>query len=120
MHNEILSVRLAFPPSVNSYWRRKGKQHFISDAGRAFKVAAWCDLKMAWRRPPIEERVEVNVEFCRGDRRAFDVDNYAKAVLDALQGVVIVNDQQVDSLTLRRLRPDPDGPGFCVVTIGVL
>jgi crossover junction endodeoxyribonuclease RusA len=38
-----------------------------------------------------------------GANRAADVDNLAKTVMDGLQGVLYVNDKQVDELHIRRL-----------------
>ena len=92
---------LPFPPSVNTYWRRKGSRYFISKKGVEFKKAVNQCVK---RRPNTRRRLQVTIGYQRQDNVDYDIDNYAKAVQDALQSVgVYQDDGQVDKLIQERL-----------------
>ena len=52
--------------------------------------------------PPLDGALEVNLVFVRSDRRKCDLDNLSKAVLDAMENIVYLNDQQIVSLRLRK------------------
>ena len=44
----------------------------------------------------------VIVYFHRGEASGVDVDNMSKPILDAIEGIVFIDDQQVEQLTARR------------------
>ncbi len=87
--------QLPWPPSVNGYWRAicRGRRpaQILSERGRNYRINAE------------EQIVFQGVREVRGDttatlilhpptRRAFDVDNYAKAVLDVLTHTGVLDD----------------------------
>lgn len=114
-------VTLPYPPSVNRYWRRVGARTVLSREGRAYKAA----VAVAWMRervarcasagagasasggaavpalPLLAGAVAVRLEVYR-PRRQGDLDNVAKAVLDALNGLAWLDDSQIVELHLRR------------------
>jgi Holliday junction resolvase RusA-like endonuclease len=47
---------------------------------------------------PLEEEVAVNIIFFFGNKRANDIDNCIKILLDAAEGVLFKNDSQVTEL----------------------
>lgn len=49
-----------------------------------------------------EHNVVVSIDFFNGNRRRRDIDNMAKLVMDALNGVAFVDDFQVVELNLRK------------------
>jgi Holliday junction resolvase RusA-like endonuclease len=53
---------------------------------------------------PFEGPVSVLLEFRRKSRRRCDIDNLSKAVLDAIQGIVYGNDDQVAELCARKFK----------------
>ncbi len=53
-------------------------------------------------RPLWEGPVSVTVVFC-GARKNADIDNLLKSVLDAIQGVIIVDDKQADAVDAWRV-----------------
>lgn len=116
--NNGLTLLLPFPPSVNHYWRRNGKTVFISKAGKAFRAnvqaAVW---EQAGKPKPLAGRLAIELVLYRGDKRSYDVDNYAKSTLDSLASAgVFVDDSQVDEITIRR--GELDRPrGSMLVTI---
>jgi crossover junction endodeoxyribonuclease RusA len=57
-----------------------------------------------WAKTDIrfENQVVISIDFYNGNRRRRDIDNMAKLVLDALQGVAFDDDFQVVGLNLRK------------------
>lgn len=106
-------LTLPFPPSLNHYWRhvvlpmRGGKsraQVVISKDGREYREAvltscAACSLT----RWPGHERLKVTLTLHAPDARKRDLDNHAKAALDALTHAGIwADDSQIDELRIVR------------------
>lgn len=112
-------VRLDFPPSTNTYYRRAGHVMHISAAGKRFKQAAHQDIiEQLGQWEVLTCRVGIQIELSRGDKRSYDIDNYIKPVLDVLKLAVIEDDKQVDFIIVKR-RP-PEAPGCCDVIISEL
>jgi crossover junction endodeoxyribonuclease RusA len=102
-----LRVKLRWPPSVNGYWRSvrrgNGVAQIISEDGRAFRSSVALTFQLAGAKVKFHGPVAVEIVLHRADRRRFDVDNYAKAILDGLTHAgVWRDDSQVDELTIRR------------------
>lgn len=110
-----LTLWLPFPPSVNHYWRRVGNKTILSREGREYRelVAERCAaLRGTFGRALIQ--VTINAIF--PDHRRRDVDNLAKACLDALGHCgVYEDDSQIKKLTIEHVGTDK--PGFIRVTI---
>ncbi len=82
---------LPFPPSVNTYWRAPNKgplagRHLISAKGRAYQSAACAAIVEQLRRLPKPTSTPAAVEntLFPPDARRRDIDNYNKALFDAL------------------------------------
>jgi Holliday junction resolvase RusA-like endonuclease len=96
------------------------KQSFrFAAGGRSFqkpRVTAWEEVVrlsgMAARPKPSKEQMaggwSVALTFYRKSRRAVDIDNLSKAVLDALQGVLWDNDRLVVELHVGKVPVDRD------------
>lgn len=67
-------------------------------------------LSMLGRQWPRDERYHVWIEIVEKDGRRGDLDNLAKAILDAANGVLWDDDRQVDGLFVRRLPSDKANP----------
>jgi crossover junction endodeoxyribonuclease RusA len=109
-------LTLPYPPSANTYWRRKGHQYFIAAAGKAFRteVEALC-RSMGLR--PLAGPVALTVTLTPGDRRRRDIDNVLKPLLDALtHGGAWTDDSQVKRLIVAMGEPEPKR-GRCMVTL---
>ncbi len=86
-----MKLILPFPPSVNTYWRApnsgplKGR-HLISAKGRAYQSAACAAIIEQLRRLPKPSAAAAAVEVILypPDARRRDIDNYNKALFDAL------------------------------------
>ena len=86
-----MKLVLPFPPSVNTYWRAPNKgplkgRHLISAAGRKFQSEACVAIVEQLRRlpKPSSELAAVEIILFPPDARRRDIDNYNKALFDAL------------------------------------
>jgi len=99
--------RYPVPPSANRYWRHYRGRVVTSDEATAYKktvaMLARCDGVR-----PLSGPVAVEVAVYRA-RRAGDLDNRLKCLLDAMQGVFYENDSQIVEIhaTLHDDRHDP-------------
>uniref|UniRef100_UPI00398C5714 RusA family crossover junction endodeoxyribonuclease n=1 Tax=Salmonella enterica TaxID=28901 RepID=UPI00398C5714 len=82
---------LPFPPSVNTYWRAPNKwplagRHLISAVGLKYQSAACVPIMEQLRRlpKPSTELAAVEIILYTPDKRIRDLDNYNKALFDAL------------------------------------
>ena len=86
-----MKLVLPFPPSVNTYWRAPNKgplagRHLISAKGRAYQSEACAAIVEQLRRlpKPSTSSAAVEILLCPPDARRRDIDNYNKALFDAL------------------------------------
>ncbi|TCB96069.1 RusA family crossover junction endodeoxyribonuclease [Kosakonia quasisacchari] len=101
-----MKLKLPFPPSVNTYWRAPNKgplkgRHLISAAGRKYQSDACAAIIEQLRRlpKPSSEPASVEVILYPPDARRRDIDNYNKALFDALTHAgVWEDDSQVKRL----------------------
>ncbi|CZX82060.1 RusA family crossover junction endodeoxyribonuclease [Enterobacter hormaechei] len=86
-----MKLVLPFPPSVNTYWRAPNKgplkgRHLISEKGRAYQSAACAAIIKQLRclPKPSSSPAAVEILLFPPDARRRDIDNYNKALFDAL------------------------------------
>ena len=96
----ITPLVLPYPPSLNRLWRAKKNVLYRSE-----RYLNWLDdAKRAMKRQPVQHytgKVDVWIMAKRPDRRARDIDNLSKPILDLLENQnVIVNDHFVETLVL--------------------
>ena len=111
---------LPWPPSVNHYWaRRRNGGVYLTAKARAYRVAAWAEIKRQ-RVPQFgKQQVQVQLLLTPPDRRRRDIDNVRKPIYDVLEHAgVLVNDSQIVSDHAIRVEPEP--PGNVHVTIRVM
>lgn len=106
-------IQLPYPPSVNSIWKPTGKGGIYKDA----KARAWA-MEASWLVRASGVKVRGPFIFSltahRPDKRARDLDNLAKVVLDALQaGGAIENDSLCQAIIMRW-----EGVGFSAMMTG--
>jgi crossover junction endodeoxyribonuclease RusA len=105
----MFEVELPHPPSVNHYWRRVGAKTLISREGRRFRERVVAILA-AQNCQPLTGDLAVEVDVHPPDHRRRDIDNIAKALLDALQhGGAYADDGQVVRLAIARCQVTPGG-----------
>lgn len=95
-------IELPYPPSANSIWRNivvGGRARTVlSKEGREYRARVHAQLAGS---VPLEGPVAVMLRVYR-PRRIGDIDNTAKATLDAVKGFLFVDDSQVVSLHMER------------------
>lgn len=104
----MIDLQLPFPPTVNTYWRslRKGKaagRVVVSKKGREYRESAMGIIAAQHKAEPLTGRLSVSLVLCPPDRRRRDLDNYCKALLDAItHAQVWGDDEQIDRLSIER------------------
>ncbi|MBM5575818.1 RusA family crossover junction endodeoxyribonuclease [Deefgea sp. CFH1-16] len=85
---------------MNSYWRHVGEKVLISEKGRAYRKAVIdCIWQVVGAKQFGDARVAVTLQLIPPDRRKRDIDNFNKALFDALSHAGIWNDdEQIDDL----------------------
>lgn len=115
---------LPYPPSANRYWRHARGRTFVSSHAIAYRADAMRLAKQSSAQlllAPISlslvlhpvwsaswekrRRVDPHGHSCR----CLDIDNAQKVLLDALQGIIYVNDNQIVDLSISRGVPVPQG-----------
>jgi crossover junction endodeoxyribonuclease RusA len=115
-----LAFTLPWPPSVNTYWRhivlggkfKKAQARvLLSEQGRDYRVAAVSSMRAQHvPRGALKGRLSVAATAYPPDRRARDLDNLWKGLLDALKHAeIIVDDGDIDELAIRRGPVRPQG-----------
>lgn len=86
-----MKLVLPFPPSVNTYWRAPNKgplkgRHLISEKGRAYQSVACAAIieQLCCLPKPSSSPAAVEILLYPPDARRRDIDNYNKALFDAL------------------------------------
>ena len=90
------------PISVNSLYRSVRGRNILSKQAREFKSEAQKQIKLLYTGNVLENRLRVKLIFYFPDNRRRDVDNYTKAILDSLTGLVFRDDSQIYELILRK------------------
>ena len=103
---KVLSIRLPFPPSMNSIWRAVPNRGMIlSRAGRKYREdAIWVIQTQVSNDSLMTGRLKVLMEVYVPDRRKRDLSNIPKAVEDAItkSGKIWNDDEQIDDLRIVR------------------
>jgi crossover junction endodeoxyribonuclease RusA len=96
----VVSVTLPYPPSTNHLYRRLRGQLALTPEAREFRHHARLICASVVDRP-ISDPVAVYLRIYR-PRRVGDLDNLLKAVLDACNGVIWVDDALVTGIHAQR------------------
>lgn len=95
---------IPYPPSVNKYWvRRRGGGLMLSPVARAYKKNVAALLHRHKSKKPSESKLKIEIYAVMPDRRKRDLDNICKGVLDAMEGIIYVDDCQFDSILIERI-----------------
>lgn len=101
----MVVLELKYPPSLNHYWRMGNHRIYLSDEGRRYKNIVAGIVRCA-RVQPIIGDVSLKIEAYPPDRRIRDLDNLMKALLDALGGAGLYeDDSQVKHIEAWMLEP---------------
>jgi crossover junction endodeoxyribonuclease RusA len=105
----VIHLSLPEPPSANRYWRVFRGRAVKSAEARAYVDIVKYHAAMQRVKAPISGDVILTVVW-RRQRRAGDLDNRLKCLLDALKGIAFADDKQVKRIVAERFdRLDPAG-----------
>lgn len=117
-----IELYLPFPPTVNNYYVKTSRGIYISQKGKKFRDQVNAEtLAQLGDFDPLPDKLLVEIIFWPPDKRKRDLDNYLKALLDALTHASLwEDDSQIDQLFIYRgskctqgatfLRATPAGP----------
>ncbi len=94
------SIVLAIPPSANTYWRYTSTGVYVSQEAQAYKAGVLWKARQQGMQP-MGGALALYVNVYRSAKRG-DLDNYAKVLGDALNGVAYHDDSQVVELHMWR------------------
>jgi len=94
------SIVLPLPPSANRYWRNYNGTVVVSAEAQDYKTGVQLQARYA-RLQPFGGDVAMYVHVYRAQKRG-DLDNFAKVLGDALNGVMYHDDSQVVELHMWR------------------
>ncbi len=101
---------LPYPPTVNTYWRRRGNTYFISEAGKRYRRDVAHIVCLQQLKLNLSGRLAIKVIAEPPDKRRRDLDNILKAPLDALTHAgLLMDDEQFDEIVIVRGQPVPGG-----------
>lgn len=95
----ILSM---IPPSVNGIWINKTKGRYKSPKGKEFEKLANLEIKSQYKGKVLKNKLKTSISLYFKDKRKRDIDNYNKGILDAMTGIIYVDDSQIDKLSLSK------------------
>ena len=94
-----IELYLPFPPSINNYYVKTSRGQFISAKGKKFRNEVIEDIIQQAPNLQISGKVLVEMVLFPPDNRRRDMDNYSKAMLDALtKSGIWEDDVQADQL----------------------
>jgi crossover junction endodeoxyribonuclease RusA len=109
----MYELHLCFPPTVNNYYVKTQRGVFISQKGRKFRAEVAEQVAMQLPNVHLTGRLLVEVVLYPPDKRRRDVDNYSKALLDAITHTGLwEDDSQIDQLMIYRGARHPGGAVF--------
>lgn len=92
------------PPSVNTLWVNKPNGRYKSKKGKEFEETAIYELKNQYKGKAVTGRLKVEIWLYFKSRAKRDIDNYNKAILDCLKGIVIEDDELIDDLVVHKIK----------------
>ena len=101
---------LPYPPSLNTYWRRRGSQYYISDKGHKNLTAVQQITPQLTLHISTKPRLRIKVIADVPDSRRRDLDNILKGLLDSLiHAGFAEDDEQFDDIRVIRGVKVPGG-----------
>jgi len=101
---DSIDLKLPWPPTANTYWRRNGNRYFISEKGLTFRDKVCFSCRAYKGNFKAEDKLAVTILAYPPDKRKRDLDNLLKCTLDSLQHAqIFVDDNQICELTIIRM-----------------
>jgi len=101
------------PQSTNNLYKSTCRNGYptvyMTADGKAMKESYKWQAKVQWKKKMLESDVELDIKLYFQDKRKRDWDNYHKIAMDALEGIVIENDSQIQKVVVEKFI-DKDNP----------
>ncbi|HBA7687059.1 TPA: RusA family crossover junction endodeoxyribonuclease, partial [Escherichia coli] len=81
---ERIEFVFPYPPTVNTYWRRRGSTYFVSKAGERYRHDVALIVRQQRLKLNLSEKLAIRIIVKPPDKCRRDLDNLLKAPLDAL------------------------------------
>lgn len=98
----MIEFTMPWPPSINGYWRTFRNRQIISKRGREYRsnaIAHLIDINLYNKK--LSKSLSVELVLNPPTLRRYDIDNFNKALFDALShGKFWVDDEQVIELRI--------------------
>lgn len=103
----MIELKLPYPVSSNKYWRRSGhKMHRSAEAKSFIEEVKW--IAKSKKAVPTKSHYSLNIKLHpkmnkdgSTNKTVVDIDNALKVTLDALEGVIYENDNQVKQISIK-------------------
>ncbi|EIE5210144.1 RusA family crossover junction endodeoxyribonuclease [Escherichia coli] len=106
----LIDLVLPYPPTVNTYWRRRGSTYFVSKAEERYRRAVALIVRQQRLKLRLSGRLAIKIIAEPPDKRRRDLDNFLKAPLDALTHAgMLMDDEQFDEINIVRGKPVSGG-----------
>lgn len=105
----MYSIRLKWPPTANTYWRRYKDRYFICKKGKEY--IQHVKQRSMFSKTPFSEtdRLAIIIVANPPDKRRRDLDNICKCLFDSLQKAnIIYDDAQIDEIYIKRSYQEKD------------
>lgn len=111
----MITLTLPLGPTINHYFARSGNRTYLPASVKEYRKEV-ADIVAAAGKETLTGRLSVFAAIHPRSRRKTDLDNYAKAMQDALTHAgVFLDDEQIDSLHLVRREPIKGGKVTVVI-----
>ncbi|EFN7491962.1 RusA family crossover junction endodeoxyribonuclease [Escherichia coli] len=103
---ERIEFVFPYPPTVNTYWRRRGSTYFVSKAGERYRHDVALIVRQQRLKLNLSEKLAIRIIVKPPDKCRRDLDNLLKAPLDALTHAgLLIDDEQFDEINIVRGLP---------------
>lgn len=101
-----ITFEIPWPPSINNYYKRGRQNVLLSMRAKVYRKEVWVCAARARALWKTDKVLTVNIHLhAPMNVRTYDIDNFNKGILDALQGVVYDNDKQITVLVVEKREP---------------
>lgn len=86
---------LGNPKSNNHIYKTHGHIVYMTKEGKFLKEGYQFQAKTQYKGEPLEGKLEISIGLYFEDKRIHDIDNFGKILLDALTGILWIDDSQI-------------------------
>jgi len=88
------------PISTQNAYLQHGKIRFMKKGAKDLKEDYQWQAKSQWKKKPLVSELEIEIDIYFGNKRKHDWDNFHKLSMDALTGIVWIDDSQIKKATV--------------------